>query len=198
MKQLWNPGDPTVPGKTGNDAADSGGLSELPASKSQMKRDALEMKSLAARLLELSASQLRRVPLENDVLLAIGEAHKFRSHGARRRQLQYLAKLIRRTDSAVIIAAIEEIQTEARGLTARQHRAEAWRERLLQQGDTALGELLQQHSGVDMQHLRRLIRNARQEEAAGKPPVAARNLFRALRDLDVQQTLPPCAASGQR
>jgi len=186
-----------VPGKTGNEIAESDDLSEHPASKSQLKRDAQEMKSLAIRLLQLSAAELRRVPLDNDLLLAIQEAHNFRSHGARRRQLQYLAKLIRRTDAAAIVAAMEEIQTEAKGLTARQHRAEAWRENLLQRGDSALSELLQHHSGTDMQYLRQLIRNARREEAAGKPPVAARNLFRALRDLDAEQPLPPCTESAR-
>jgi ribosome-associated protein len=166
--------------------------SEQPPSKSQLKRDAQAIKSLAAGLLQLSASQLRRIPLDNDVLVAIHEAGKFHSHGARRRQLQYITKLMRRTDTAAIVDALEEIQSEARGLTARQHRAEAWRDLLLDRGDAALGELLEQNTQIDVQHLRQLIRNARHEISAGKPPAAARALFRALRDLDASQTLPPC------
>lgn len=181
-----------APGKMENDMAGSDGKSEHPASKSQLKRDARAMKTLAAELLLLSASQLQRVPLENDVLAAMQQARKFHSHGARRRQLQYIAKLIRRTDAAIIIAAVAEIQSEAKGLTARQHRTEAWRDILLERGDVALGELLQQHTGIDVQHLRQLIRNARHEKITGKPPVAARALFRQLRDLDARQTLPPC------
>lgn len=181
-----------APGKTENDRADGSGKSEHPASKSQLKRDAQAMKTLAMDLMLLSASQLQRVPLDNDVLLAIQQARKFRSHGARRRQLQYLAKLIRRTDPASIIAAVAEIHSEARGLTARQHRAEAWRETLLERGDVALAELLQRHTGVDAQHLRQLVRNAQHEKITGKPPAAARALFRQLRDLDAAQTLPPC------
>jgi ribosome-associated protein len=161
-------------------------------SKSQLKREAQEVKSLAASLLQLSASQLRRIPLDVDVLAAIREAHRFTSHGARRRQLQYITKLMRRTDTAEINAALEEIQSEARRLTARQHRVEEWRDLLLERGDAALGELLNQHREVDVQHLRQLIRNAHLEETAGKPPAAARALFRALRDLDSEQNLPPC------
>lgn len=181
-----------APGKIENDVADGGGDGEHPASKSQLKRDAQATKVLAMDLLLLSASQLQRVPLENDVLAAIQEARKFRSHGARRRQLQYIAKLIRRTDPAIIMAAVAEIQSEARGLTARQHRTEAWRERLLERGDAALGELLRHHTEIDVQHLRQLIRNAQNEKITGKPPVAARALFRQLRDLDARQALPPC------
>jgi len=161
-------------------------------SKSQLKREAREVKSLAAGLLQLSASQLRRIPLEDDVLAAIREAHRFKSHGACRRQLQYITKLMRRKDTADINAALEEIQSEARTLTARQHRIEEWRDLLLDRGDAALGELLNQNKEVDVQYLRQLIRNARLEETAGKPPTAARALFRALRDLDGKRNLPPC------
>jgi ribosome-associated protein len=179
-----------APGKTDTETADRSPTGEQSASKSQLKRDARAKKSLAAALLQLSTSQLSRIPLENDVLLAIREVHKIRSHGARRRQLQYLAKLIRRVDTAAIVAAVEDIQSEARGLTARQHRTEVWRDALMEQGDDALSELLRRHPMADAQHLRQLIRNARHEKCAGKPPAAARALFRALRDLDAEQPLP--------
>lgn len=182
-----------APGKIDHDMADSGRESGPPVSKSQVKRDAQAMKTLATDLLLLSASQLQRVPLDNDVVVAIQAVRTFRSHGARRRQLQYIAKLIRRTDATIIMAAVAAIQSEARGLAARQHRTEAWRETLLERGDAALGELLQQHTGVDVQHLRQLIRNARHERITGQPPVAARALFRQLRDLDTRQALPPCS-----
>lgn len=161
-------------------------------SKSQLKRDAHAIKDLASELLELSKSQLRKVPLDEDILLAIEQARSFRSHGARRRQLLYLSKLIRRTDPSPILEAVEGFHSEALALTGRQHRSEAWRDFLLQQGDTALGVLLQQRSGVDVQSLRQLIRNAMYEVKAGQPPAASRALFRALRDMDMEQLLPPC------
>jgi ribosome-associated protein len=161
-------------------------------SKSQLKRDAQAMKDLTSELLDLSKSQLSKVPLEEDILLAIQQARTMRSHGARRRQLLYIAKLIRRSDPAPIIDAVGGFHSEARALTGRQHRSEAWRDLLLEQGDTALGELLQQRDGVDAQSLRQLIRNATHELKEGKPPAAARALFRALRDMDLEQPLPPC------
>jgi ribosome-associated protein len=166
--------------------------SEQLISKSQLKRDAHAMKDLASELLELSKSQLSKVPLDEDILLAIQQARAFRSHGARRRQLLYLAKLIRRTDPSPIIEAVDGFHCAALALTGRQHRSEAWRDFLLEQGDTALGVLLQQRAGVDVQSLRQLIRNAALELKAGKPPAAARALFRALRDMDLEQPLPPC------
>jgi ribosome-associated protein len=159
-------------------------------SKSQLKRDALATKSLASELLELNHSQLQKLPLENDVLLAIEQVRTIHSHGARRRQVQYIAKLLRRTDPLAIIEAVAGFQNEARGLTAQQHRCEAWRDSLLEKGDGALAGLLQQRPEIDAQALRQLVRNAQREHAAGKPPAAARALFRALRDIDARQALP--------
>ncbi|HMB59207.1 MAG TPA: DUF615 domain-containing protein, partial [Xanthomonadales bacterium] len=69
---------------------------------------------------------------------------------------------------------------------------EAWRDLLLDQGDAALGELLKERPGMDIQALRQLIRNGQHERSAGKPPAAARSLFRTLREMDQKAALPPC------
>ena len=178
--------------ETENEDSGNRPAAENVESKSQAKREARAVRTLASELMNLSSAQLRRLPLEDDVLTAIDEARKFRSHGARRRQLQYIAKLMRRSEVASIVEALADIQVEARSITARQHRAEAWRDSLLERGDAALNELLQHRGMFDVQHLRQLVLNAQRERAAGKPPAAARELFRALRDLDALEALPPC------
>lgn len=179
-------------GKKETAGSEESSENEHVVSKSQLKREAQAMKDLASALLDLSKSQLGKVPLDDAILLAVQQARSFRSHGARRRQLLYLAKLIRRTDPSPIIEAVEGFHSESLALTGRQHRCEAWRDFLLEQGDTALGVLLQQRVGADAQNLRQLVRNATQELKAGKPPAASRTLFRALRDMDLEQALPPC------
>jgi ribosome-associated protein len=63
------------------------------------------------------------------------------------------------------------------------HRAEAWRERLIADGDAALTELLDEHPHADRQRLRQLARNAHEEKLRNKPPHAFRELFRELREL---------------
>jgi ribosome-associated protein len=165
-------------------------------SRSQRRRDALEVKSLAARLIGLAPSRLARLPLDESVRAAIAEARRIRSNVARKRQLQFVAKLLRRTDEEPIAQALEAFENDARQLSARQHRVEAWRDHLLANGDAALGDLLQQRHGADAQAIRQFIRTARNEAARGKPPAAARALFRLLRDLDAGEPLPPLA-SGQ-
>jgi ribosome-associated protein len=160
-------------------------------SKSQRRRDALEVKSLASELIGLSPALLAQVPLDEPVRAAIVEARRIRSNVARKRQLQFVAKLLRRGDPEPIRQAIDAFGADARQLSGRQHRAEAWRDRLVGNGDTAIGELLRQRQDADAQHLRQLIRKAGQEAAAGKPPAAARALFRVLREMDEVEPLPP-------
>lgn len=163
---------------------------ELPVSKSQRRRDALEVKSLAAQLIELSPALRAQLPLEEDVRRAIEQARAIRSNVARKRQLQFVAKLLRRADPDAIREALADFDADARKLAARQHRCEAWRDRLIDQGDAALGALLQQRPGSDGPRLRQFIRTARQEAAGGKPPAAARALFRVLREMDELEPLP--------
>lgn len=163
-------------------------------SKSQRKRDAKELKSLASTLIGLSAAKLARVPLDDSVREAIEEAREIRSNVARKRQLQYAAKLLRRIDPSEIIETIESFDSAARKVTASQHRCEVWRDYLIASGDEALGKLLEHQRSVEIQTVRQLIRNAGREATANKPPAAARSLFRLLRDMDQEKALPPVQA----
>jgi ribosome-associated protein len=165
------------------------------ASKSQRRREALETRSLASELIKLSAARLSRVPLDNAVRSAIMEARQIRSHVAGKRQLQYVAKLLRRIDPEPIIQTLEGFDGEARQLTGRQHRTEAWRDFLLESGDPAVGVLMQQRNDTDTQAIRQLIRNAHKEAARNKPLASARALFRLLREMDESELLPPVTGS---
>lgn len=168
---------------------------DLLPSKSQRRRDALELKSLALELMKISPAKLGRIPLDDDVREAIMDARQIRSNVARKRQMQYAAKLLRRIDPEPIFQAIEGFETEAREITGRQHRAEAWRDFLLEAGDPAVGSLMQQRNDTDTQAIRQLIRNAGREESRNKPPASARALFRLLREMDEADPLPPAAES---
>ena len=171
-----------------------GGDAPEDISKSQRRRDALEIRALAARLIGLSQSQLAQVPLDDRLRSEIEQARRIRSNVARKRQMQFVAKLMRRGDPAEIEAALAAFDQDARQLAARQHRSEAWRDHLLTAGDAAIGELLQRRRDADAQALRQLVRNAQRETRANRPPAAARALFRALRTLDEAEPLPPPAA----
>jgi len=93
---------------------------------------------------------------------------------------------MRREDDEVLDAirdALDEKGDAARRETAVMHRVEAWRERLLDDGDVALAELIEQYPDADRQGLRQLVRNTLEERKRNKPPRAYRELFRHLREL---------------
>jgi ribosome-associated protein len=156
---------------------------DLGPSKSQLKRDAHGRQDLGAELVELSASQLAEIPLSEDVLAAVKETRGITAHGARKRQLKYLGKLLRQEEEAPIREALERIQGRHALTVAHHHQCERWRDRLITEGDAALTALLDEFPHADRQQLRQLMRTAQAELAKDKPPKSSRELFRALREL---------------
>lgn len=155
-------------------------------SRSQQRREALEIFDIAETLAALSATELTRVPLSDELRDEVARTRAIKSHIARKRQTQFLAKQLRKLDEEGIESirvALAHDRDKAHRETAAMHRLEAWRERLLVEGDEALGEFLALHPSADRQHLRQLVRNALAERKANKPPHAYRELFRALHNL---------------
>jgi ribosome-associated protein len=150
-------------------------------SKSQRKRDMAALQALGAELVALAPERLRRVELPDELREAIGQAGRITAHEGRRRQLQYVGKLMRGVDPAPIRAALDAFAGKSRAATELLHRCERWRERLLAD-DAALTEWLAAHPAQDAQRLRALIRAARRERAAGNPPRNARELYQWLHD----------------
>jgi len=156
-----------------------------PPSKSQRKRDMQALQKVGVQLFELNADQLAQIDLPERLFEAILEAQRIRDFEGRRRQLQYIGKLMREVDPAPIRAKLEQWHGVARAHTASQHLAERWRERLLAD-DGALTLFAAEYPGGDLQRLRTLIASVKRDQAAGKPPKNYRELFRALRDIIVK------------
>ena len=158
----------------------------LEPSRSQLRRDALDILKLAESLAALSEAQLARVPLADELREEVRRTRAVTSHIARKRATQFLAKQLRKLDDAdiePIRAALDNDRAKAHHETAALHRLETWRTRLIDEGDAALDELLAVHPSADRQQLRQLVRNARAERDREKPLHAYRELFRALREL---------------
>lgn len=157
-------------------------------SKSQLKREAEALQELAAELAKLSREQLQKLSLTDPVREALTAALTITQHGARKRQLKYIAGLLSREDPTSLREALARLQHKSRQATQELHHIEQWRDRLLAQGDAALPALLAQYPDADCQVLRQLIRNAQREQAAAKPPKSARLLFQALKGLEAAAT----------
>jgi ribosome-associated protein len=153
-----------------------------PKSKSQLKRDSEDLKELGEALIKMSPAERARVPLPEAIDAAIELAQRITSHGAMRRQVQYLGKLLRETDAAPIRAAVEAIRHTGLQSAAHFQRLERWRDRLLAEGDPAISEFLEVFPAADRNQLRQLVRAATKESTDGAPPKSARALFRLLRE----------------
>jgi ribosome-associated protein len=159
-------------------AADAAAPAERP-SKSQRKREMAALQDLGVALVRLSAEQLARIDLPENLRDAIAAARRITVHEGRRRQLQYVGRLMRGVDPEPIARALAAATGDSRATVELMHRCERWRDRLIDD-DAALTELLRDHPGIDTQPLRATIRAARRERAAGGAPKHARELYRRL------------------
>ncbi len=150
-------------------------------SKSQRKREMTALQDMGAELVKLSRARLEKFDLPDNLLSAILEAQRLTSHGAIRRQMQFIGKVMRDVDIEPIAEHLAAVRGESAAAKAEFHALERWRTRLIE-NDQALTEWLSQHPDCDAQQIRQLIRNARKEESEGKPPKSSRALFRLLRD----------------
>jgi ribosome-associated protein len=151
-------------------------------SKSQLKREAHARQSLGAELVELNEDQLQKFNLSADLLQAVKLAQTIKQRGARKRQLQFIGKLMREVDIAPIQQKLDDLKGISARAIATQHAIEHWRQRLLEEGDEALQQLLEQWPTMDRQQLRQMIRSAQKELQTNKPPKAFRALFKYLRE----------------
>ena len=154
-------------------------------SKTQRKKEMHALQALGIELVELGDAQLDELELPEKLAQAVREAKRTRSHEGRRRQMQYIGRLMREVDPVPIRAQLDALTGQSAEAAARHRRLEALRERLIGDDD-ALTDYVASHAGADLQELRTLIRNARREQLEGRPPRAYRELFRLLKALETR------------
>ncbi|MFH8135295.1 ribosome biogenesis factor YjgA [Pantoea osteomyelitidis] len=151
-------------------------------SKSEIKRDAEELKRLGLELVELGKNSLDRIPLDEQLRAEIELAQRIKKEG-RRRQLQLIGKLLRARDVEPIRLALDKLKNRHNQQVALFHKLESLRDRLIEQGDDAMAEVIALYPQADRQQLRSMIRNAQKEKAGNKPPKTSRQIFQYLREL---------------
>lgn len=166
-------------------------LSDLPGrpSKTKKKEAMHALRDLGAELVDLSPGQLKRINLPEDLHAAVRECQKITAHGARRRQMQYIGKLMRHVDEAPIHEGLALLRGESAAENARLHRLERLRTRLLED-EKVLEEILATWPSVDITYLRQLRRNALKEQAMNKPPKNYRALYQLLKALETGAAAP--------
>ncbi|AWQ21096.1 MULTISPECIES: ribosome biogenesis factor YjgA [Pantoea] len=151
-------------------------------SKSEIKRDAEELKRLGAELVDLGKNSLDKIPLDERLRTEIELAQRIKKEG-RRRQLQLIGKLLRSMDVEPIRIALDKLKNRHNQQVALFHKLEMLRDRLIDEGDEAMADVIALYPQADRQQLRSMIRNAQKEKAGNKPPKSARQIFQYLREL---------------
>ncbi|WP_026957973.1 ribosome biogenesis factor YjgA [Aliagarivorans taiwanensis] len=141
-------------------------------SKSQIKREAEELKDLGKELTNLSKQQLDTIDMSEELLDALMLAKRLQAKREReglRRHFNYIGKLMRESDTDAIRAGIEKIRNRHLYAAQAQQRMEKLRDRLLEEGDAGINQLIEDHPELDRQWMRQLVRQASKEKKAEKP-----------------------------
>jgi ribosome-associated protein len=171
-------------------------------SKSELKRRMHDLQDLGAAVAELPTSRLESLRIEDRLRDAIAEFGRTRSHEGRRRQLQYIGKLMKFEDAEALREAVAAYRLGSARDTLALHQAEAWRDLLIAEDD-AFERWLAAHPATDTQQMRSLVRSARKENAdpGARRGRAYRELFQMVKrhlagadDAAVDEALPPDAS----
>ncbi|AMM23367.1 ribosome biogenesis factor YjgA [Variovorax sp. PAMC 28711] len=146
------------------------------ASRTDLKRESDELQKLGEALLGVRASLFEKLPLGEKLSDAVEEAKRITNFEGKRRQMQFIGKLMRKLDAETletVRAVIAEQDRVPAAETAALHEAERWRDRLIADDD-ALGGWIETHPATDSQQLRALVRQARKDMKTGLPGEAPR------------------------
>lgn len=152
-------------------------------SKTQKKKEALSLQALGEKLVKLSEDQITHIDLPKEILEAVSFAKKIRSHGALKRQMQYIGTLMRNVDPGPIEEAINNIETGTLQNTEAFQETERLRDELVGGNDVIMEEILIKLPEAERSKFIKLVRSARNEVLSYKAPRASRSLFRYLNKL---------------
>ena len=164
-----------------NDLPTDGEAADARPSKTRLKREMEALQDLGEVLVSLDAARLGSLDLPERLVDAVVLARGITKHEARRRQMQYIGKLMREIDPAPVREAIERFAAGVPSDRAEFAAAERWRDEILRD-DAAIARFVADHAAADAAVLAALAREARAERARGSPPHRYRELFRKIRE----------------
>jgi ribosome-associated protein len=135
------------------------------ASKTDLKRESTELQKLGEALLTLRADLMEGLPLPEKLVDALAQANRITNFEGKRRQMQFIGKLMRGLDADTLQAARDALEVQQKGSASDAlslHQAEQWRDDLIAHDD-AFDRWLNAHPDTDSQQLRALIRQARKD-----------------------------------
>ena len=151
-------------------------------SRSQLKRESAAIQGLGEELCKLPGQVLQDMGVDADLREAIVVWQKTRSHGGKRRQMQYVGKLMRGVDTRQLFLSWQRFKADGAAAAKALHDIEDLRQRLVDDAPGVWSEVFAEFPDINKQELEQLVKEARAEQSAGKPPRAFRAVFRLLRE----------------
>ncbi len=151
--------------------------------KTRIKKDMAVLFALSQELAELPPTQLKALELPDILHKSLTEASGMPHKSARKRLLKFITGQLNKIDIDPYLERLARMKSQSAHAVREHHIAERWRARLINDGNAALTELLNDHPHADRQQLRQLIRNAQKETELAKPPKSSRLLYRYLKVL---------------
>ncbi len=153
-----------------------------PPSRSQLKRESSAVQELGEELCKLPGQVLMELGVDAELREAIAVWQKTRTHEGKRRQMQYVGRLMRNVDTRRLFMAWQKFKADGAASAKALHEIEALRERLLDDAPEAWSEVFSKYPDIDRQELEHLVKEAKAERKTGKAPRAFRAIFRFLRE----------------
>lgn len=157
-------------------------------SRTEMKNDMEDLQKLGEELVGLKPAVLAKFPLSETLQVAISDAQRFKNE-AKRRQLQYIGKLMRLEDPEPIQLALDKVRNKHSQATIALQKLEILRDRMIETPDAVIEEVMVRYPEADRQRFRQLARQANKEKASKKPPKAYREIFQVLKELYLDEDL---------
>ncbi len=153
--------------------------------KTQIKKEIAVLLALGEEISTLPSAQITALGLPEKLEMLIREIAKMPRKAARKRQLKFIAQQFYKMESLVepILEKVAKFKNQSGHAVREHHIVERWRERLLNEGNDALNELLNEQPHADRQQLRQLVRNSLKEKELTSPPKYSRLLYRYLKEL---------------
>ena len=155
---------------------------EVVVSKTELKKDSKKIQAFGKKISELTVKNIETFKFSPNIYEAIISLKNIKSNAAKKRQVQYVGKLLREIDLTHAFLIIEQLKVSSQKEIQQNHSIEKWRDELLINADS-ITQFFNQYPNIDRQSLRQAITNAQRERKEKKSPKYSRQLFKLLREI---------------
>ena len=151
-------------------------------SKTELKKDSKKIQQFGRKISELTINNIEAFKFPINIYKATMDLKNLKSNSAKKRQVQYLGKLLREIDLTDAFIVMKQLKVSSQKETQRNNIIEGWRDKLLNNTES-ITEFVDEYPKIDRQSLRQTISNAQKEKKDNKPPKHSKQLFKLIKDI---------------